>query len=107
MMQTILNLRQKNGTNDNSKANYDAGNKITYNTEVLKSNLCYYDDAYILVKGDTTVTAARQTQISFKYCAPFTKCITKTDGITIDDAENLDLVIPMYNLIEYSSNYFY
>ena len=45
------------------------------------------------------------TQAAFKSCAPFTKCITKINGITIDDAENLDLVIPMYNLMEYSSNY--
>ena len=45
------------------------------------------------------------TQVSFKNCAPFTKCITKIDGATIDDAEDLDLVMPIYNLIEYSSNY--
>ena len=52
------------------------------------------------------VTAAPKTQVAFKNCAPFTKCITKIDGTTIDDAENLDLVMPMYNLIEYSSNCF-
>ena len=45
------------------------------------------------------------TQAAFKNCAPFTKCTTKIDGTTIDDAEDLCLVIPMYNLIEYSSNY--
>ena len=50
--------RKWNIVNNNSKANYDAGNKIAYNTEVLKSNLCDYDDAYILVRGDITVTAA-------------------------------------------------
>ena len=44
-------------------------------------------------------------QVAFKKYAPFTKCITKIDGTTIDDAEDLDLVMPMYNLIEYSSNY--
>ena len=77
--------------NDNSKANYNAENEITYNTEVLKSNLCDYNDAYILVRGDTTVTAAGATQRAFKNFAPFTKCITKIAGITINDAEDLDI----------------
>ena len=45
------------------------------------------------------------SQAAFKKCAPFTKCIPKINGTTIDDAEDLDLFIPMYNLIEYSSNY--
>ena len=94
-----------NTVNGNSKANDNAANEIIYNTEVLKSNLCDYNDAYILVKGDVTVTAVPAIQVSFKNCAPFTKCITKIDGTTIDDAEDLDLVMPMYNLIEYSSNY--
>ena len=94
-----------NTFNDNSKANDNTANEIIYNTEVLKSNLCDYNDAYILVKGDVTVTAVPAIQVSFKNCAPFTKCITKIDGTTIDDAEDLDLVMPMYNLIEYSSNY--
>ena len=89
--------------NDNSKANYDAGNEITYNTEVLKYNLCDYNDAYILVRDDITVTAAGTTQVAFKNCGPFTKCITRIDGTTINDAENLDLLIPMYNLIECNS----
>ena len=89
----------------NSKSNYDATNKITYNTEILKSKLCNYNDAYILVRGDITVVAAPATQAAFKNCAPFTKCIKKIDETTIDDAEDLDLVRPMYNLIEYSSDY--
>ena len=53
-----------------------------------------------LVRGDITVTAASETQVAFKNCAPFTKCITKSDGITIDDAEELDLVMTLYNLME-------
>ena len=75
--------------------NYEEGNEITYNTEVLKSNPCDYNDAYILVTGDITVTAARQVQVAFKNCASFPKCNTKIDGTTIDDAENLDLVKPV------------
>ena len=97
--------RKWNIVNDNSKSNYGAGNDIIYNTEVLKSNLCGYNDAYILVKGDITVRANPATQVAFKNCAPFTKCITKVDETTIDDAEDLDLVMPMYKLTEYSSNY--
>ena len=92
--------RKWNIVNDNSKANYDAGNKITYNTEVLKSNLCDYNDAYILVRGDITVTTAGATLVAFKNFAPFTKCITEIDETTIDDAEDLDLAMPKYNLIE-------
>ena len=97
--------RKWNVVNDNSKSNYAAGNEIMYNTEILKSDVCDYNDAYILVTCDITVVAAPATQVAFKNCAPFTNCITKSDGTTIDDAEDLDLVTPMYNLIEYSSNY--
>ena len=89
---------------DNSKANYDAVNEITYNTEVLKSNRDY-NDAYILLRGNVTIIGHQVTQVAFKNCAPFTKCVTKITGTTIDDAEDLDLVMPMYNLIEYNSNY--
>ena len=91
---------------DQSNANYNIGNEIIYNTEILKSNLCDYNDAYILVRG-VIVTAAQniQTQVAFKNFAWFTKCIIKLDGTTIDDAGDLDLVMPMYNPIEYSSNY--
>ena len=92
--------KQCNIVNGQSNANYDVGN-----TEVLKSNLCDYNDAYMLVRGDITVAAAPATRVSFKNCALFTKCITKSDETTIDDAEDLDLVMLTYGLIEYSSNY--
>ena len=97
--------RKWNIVNNQSNANYDVGNEVIYNTEVLKSNFCDYNDVYILVKRDITITAAPATQVSFKNCVPFTKCITKIDGTTIDDAEDFDLVKPMYNLIECSLNY--
>ena len=98
--------RKWNIVNDNSKANYNVGNEILYNTEVLKSNLCDYNDAYILVKDNITTAGCNlATEVTFKKCAPFTKCITKIDGPTIDDAKNLDFVMPMYNLIEYSPHY--
>ena len=79
-----------NVVNGHSKANCYVANEITYNTEVLKSNLCYYNDAYILGRGDITVTAATKIQVSFKNCEPFYKCITKIDLTTIDDAETID-----------------
>ena len=85
--------------------NYGVGNEITYNAEVLNYNLCDYSDAYILLRGDITVTATGATKAAFKNCASFTKCITKIEGTIIDDAEDFDLNMPMYNLIEYSSNY--
>ena len=71
--------RKLNIVNDNSKSNYDATNEITHNTKILKSNLCDYNDAYILVTGDITVVAAPATQVLFKNCAIFTKYITKVD----------------------------
>ena len=101
--QKILNLLNKannsnfvtrkwNIVNDNSKANYNAANEISYNKEILKSNLYHYHNAYILVKGDITVVTVFTKQVVFKNCATFTKCITKIDETTIYDAENLDLV---------------
>ena len=102
--------RKWNIVNNQSNANYDAGNEIVYNTEVLKSNLCDYNDAYILLRGNITIIGHQATQsiigqVAFRDCASFTKCIIKLDGTTTDDAENLVLIIPMYNIIEYSSNY--
>ena len=88
-----------------SNANYDVGNEIIYNNEVLKSNLYDYNDVYILVRGDITVIAAPATQISFKNFKPFTKCIIKIDGKILYDAEDLDLFMPMNNLEEYNSNF--
>ena len=113
--QKILNLlneandfnfvtRRWNIVNDNSKENYDVANEITYNTEVLKSSLCDYSDAYILVIDIITVKGHQATQVAFKNCAPFTKFITQIDETTIDDAEDLDLIMPMYSFIEYTSN---
>ena len=87
-----------NIVNNNLKANCSAKNAITFKTEVLKSSICDYNDAYILVRGDGTVTAAGATQVAFKNCVPFTKCITKTEGTIIDDAENLEL-LKVYHFI--------
>ena len=55
---------------------------------ILKSNLCDYIDAYILVRGNITIIGHQVTQIPFKNCVPFIKCITEIDRTTIDDAED-------------------
>ena len=82
---------------------------------MLRSSLCDYSDAYILVKGNITVNntaaegaAANNTdkKVIFKNCAPFTNCISKINNTQIDNAEYIDLVMPLYNLIEYSDKLF-
>ena len=81
---------------------------------MLKSSLCDYSDAYILLKGTITVnnTAAQgatanntNKKVIFKNCAPFTNCISEINNMQIGNAKDIDIVMPMYNLIEYSDNY--
>ena len=81
---------------------------------MLRSSLCDYNDAYILVKGNITVNytaadgaAANNTnkKIIFKNCAPFTRCISKINNTEVDNSQYIDIVMPMYNFIEYSDNY--
>ena len=76
---------------------------------MLRSDLCDFSDAYIVVKGTITVTnpdnAKRNKSVAFKNNAPFINCISKINGVKIDNAEDLDVVMPMYNLLEYSKNY--
>ena len=81
---------------------------------MLKSSLCDYSDAYILVKGTISVTntAAQgananntNKKVIFKNCAPFTNYISEINNTQIDNAKDIDIVMPMYNLIEYSDNY--
>ena len=79
---------------DQSNANYDAENEIIYKTEVLKSNFCDYNDAYIIVTGGITVVWGPTTQVALKTCAPSINFTAKIDG-TIYDAEELDLAMAM------------
>ena len=91
---------------DKSNANYSVGNEVIYGTEVLKSNLCDYSGAYILARADITIIGRNlATGVAFKNCAAFIKCMTKIDETTIKDAADLDLVMLMCNLLEYSCNY--
>ena len=99
--------------NDESRGGYNVNSQIKFKTTMLKSILCDYSDSYILVKGTITVnntgTAAapnnRNKKLIFKNYAPFTNCISKINNTQIDNAKDIDIVMPMYNLIEYSDNY--
>ena len=101
--------------NDESRGAYTS-NDIKFKTTMLRSNLCDYADAYILVKGTITITGAgnddaakrldeRNKGVIFKNCAPFTKCISRINVIEVDNTQDINIVIPMYNMIEYSNNY--
>ena len=115
-----------------SQGNYNVNEEIRIKTSMLRSDLCDFSDAYIVVKGNITVTkktftaddidapnntAANVTAAStannnafgdkklvFKNNAPFINCISKINGVKIDNAEVLNVVMPMYNLLEYSKN---
>ena len=102
--------------NDESRGTYNVNSQIKFKTTMLKSSSCNYSDAYILVKGIITITgagadeAARQTDerdngVAFKNCAPFIICISEINNTQVDNAKDIDIVMPMYNLIEYSYNY--
>ena len=99
--------------NDESRGAYNVNSQIKFKTTMLKSSLCDYSDAYILVKGTISVNniadqgAANNTnkKVIFKNCAPFTNCISEINNIQVHNAKDIDIVMPMYNLIEYSDNY--
>ena len=99
--------------NDESKVKYSNRN-IRFKTSMIKSNLCDYSDAYILVKGTITVpnmaaatVAVNNTnkKVIFKNCAPLTDCITEINSTQVDDAQEIDIVMSVHNLVEYSDAY--
>ena len=102
----------------NSLSNaYNENKSIRFKTPMLRSNLCDYSDAYLLVKGTITVTATgvnnnannirdkRNIPVILKINAPFVSFITRINVELIEDADDLDIVMSMYNLSEYSKNY--
>ena len=102
----------------NSLSNtYNENKSIRFKTPMLRSNLCDYSDAYILVKGTIKVTAPgvnnnannirdkKNRPLIIKNNARFVSCITRINGELIGDADDLDIVMSMYNLLEYSKNY--
>ena len=118
---------------DQSQDNYNPNKEIRIKTSILRSDLCDFSDAYIVVKGNITVTKKRFTaddieapnntvanatatnnandnefcekKLVFKNNAPFINCVSKIKGVKIDNVEDLDVVMSMYNLLEYSRNY--
>ena len=118
---------------DQSQGNYDVNKEIRIKTSMLRSDLCDFSDAYIIVKGNITVikktftandfvnpnntdaiaTATNNAnnnlfdgkKLVFKNNAPFINCISKINDIKIDKEEDLDVIMPMYNLLEYNKNY--
>ena len=101
-------INDENNTNYGVNKNTGADNAdtIKYDTRVLKPNLCDYAEAYILVNGTIRVANADgNNRLALKNCSPFTKCNLEINDEHVDTAENLDITIPIYNLIEYSDNY--
>ena len=101
-------INDKNNTNYGVNKDTGANNPdtIKYHTRVLKPNLCDYAEAYILVDGTIRGTGGNNnTRLALKNCAPFTKCNLEINDEHVDTAENLDIVMSMYNLIEYSDNF--
>ena len=115
---SVLSLKQINWVeiNDESRGVYNVNSQIKFKTATLKFSLCDYSDAYSLVKEKITITgtgddaAARQADerdkgVAFKNCAPFSNSISEINNTQIVNAKDVDIAIPMYNLIEYSDNY--
>ena len=89
-----------------SKGKYSHKNPIKVLTNSIESSLCDYSDAYILVTGNITATPNNgATQVIFKKCAPFEKCRTEINETFVDEADFINITMPVYNLIEYSDNY--
>ena len=99
--------------NDESKGKDDNSN-IRFKMYMIRSNFCHYSDVFILVIGTITVpnradagatVSNTNKKVIFKNCAPFTDCITEINSTQVNDAQKIDIVMPMYNLIEYSDAY--
>ena len=102
--------------NDELRGTYNVNIQIKFKITMLKSGLCDHSDAYILVKGTITITGAgddtaatqageRDKGVAFKNCVPFTNCISEINNTPVYNAKDIDIIMPMYNLIEYSDNY--
>ena len=111
---SIFKTRNWLEINDEARGTYSPNKQIKFKTTMLRSSLCNYSDAYILVKGNITVnnTAAaganannNNKKVIFKNCVPFTNCISKINNTDVDNAKYIYIVMPMYNLIEYGDNY--
>ena len=89
-----------------SKGNYSADEEIKLLNRSIESSPCDYSDSYILVTRNITLTGGNDnTKVAFKNCAPFEKCRTEINKTFVDEADFVNITMPMYNLIEYSDNY--
>ena len=92
-------------TNNETKGAYLHHDPVTFLTKSVESSLCNYSDAYVLVVGDITVIGGNEnTKVAFKNYSPFNKCRTEIYVFFVDEADFINIAIPMYNLIEYSDN---
>ena len=94
---------------DQSGASYNINKQIRFKTSMVRSDLCDYSQAYIVVKGTITVADPDNNvydrKLAFRNNAPFISCISKINNTLIDNAEDLDVVVPLHKLVEYSKNY--
>ena len=95
---------------DSLSNTYNENKSVRFKTPMLRSGLCYYADAYVLIDGIIIAAgnAPRDRQnrpVILQNNAPFIYCITRINGELIEDADDLDVVMPMYNLLEYCKNY--
>ena len=100
--------------NDESRGTYNKDNQIRFKNSMLMSSLCDYSNACIFAKGTITVenTAASgqanngaNKKVIFRNCAPYANCISRINKTQVDHASHIDVVMLMYNLIEYSDSY--
>ena len=100
--------------NDESRGTYAVNKQIKFKTSMLRSSLCDHSNAYILLKGNISVNNTAGVgddannigkKVIFKNCAPFTDCLSKINNTQVGNAEDIDIVMSMYNLIEHSDNY--
>ena len=100
--------------NYESRGTYSVNRQINFKTSMLRSSLCDYSDAYIFVKGNISVNKTAvddaatnniNKKVIFKNCTPLTDCISKINNTQVDNTKDIDIVMPMYNLTEYSDNH--
>ena len=102
--------KKQTEVNDLSSGQYFDSKNIKFKTSMLQSNLCDYSNAYTVVKGRISVRGnnnanTRNKQLIFKNSTPFRSCISKINNAFIENAEDVDIVMPIYHLLEYSDNY--
>ena len=110
---SLKNWIEVHDQSGNAEDRYRLSKQIRFKTSMLRSDLCDFSDVYIVVKGTITLTKdanrrfidVRNRSLALKNNALFTNGIPKINNVLIDNAEDLDVVIPMYNLIECSKNY--